>query len=181
MNGDFESPRRLAMVPLVIATAGIIASFAMAIVPALRADASVTYTKAVTLTFYGWPDNDPAHSAAIAHPGCKGSPRVCHSVAAGTGTWANPITVAAIRGNITVGARIWLPRLRAYLIVEDDCSDCRPTPWLDVWINGRGHPDASVLACEDALTPDGRISAEFNPPSTHTPRTVPLYDGVCHP
>jgi len=86
--------------------------------------AAVTFTRQARLTFYGWPDNDPAHSAAIAFPGCKGMPTVCHDRAGGTGTWTNPLTAAAAEGSITPGTRIYLAHLHKYLIIEDTCADC---------------------------------------------------------
>src|SRR5580693_6473343 len=44
-----------------------------------------------TVTFYGWPDNDPP-GKAIAHP-------VIHQRAGGDGTYCNPTTFATERAN----------------------------------------------------------------------------------
>jgi len=140
-----------------------------------------TYERGARLTFYGWPDNDPPHSAAIAHPGRKGNPPVVHNTAGGRGTWADPITAACAVNLIKVRARIWVPLLRAYVIIEDTCGACGRVPTaLDIWVDGKGHADAAVIACERALTPDGLVPVIFNPPSNHTVRTLPLFDGTCH-
>ena len=135
------------------------------IAPPAPTGAAVPYTKQAQLTFYGWPDNDPAHSAGIAFPGCKGTPTVCHDQAGGTGTWTNPLAAAAPDGSITTGARIYLAYLHKYVIIEDTCAGCTGV-WLDIWVDGAGAPDQQVIDCESAATPAAKVSATFHPPST---------------
>ncbi len=79
-------------------------------------------------TGYGWWDNTPPGSSTISYP-------VIHSVAGGTGTYANPITLAvghSCPGTCTSSndtpefapGTIWyIPNFRRYFIVEDSCGD----------------------------------------------------------
>ena len=99
------------------------------------------------LTGYSYWDNTPPGSAAIARP-------VIHKLAGGTGTYADPITLAVghriDRGRQTLdypaGTRFYFPRIQKYAIVEDVCGD-GPTPqngpcfvghkgypWLDIYV-----------------------------------------------
>jgi hypothetical protein len=88
-------------------------------------------------TAYTYFDNTPHGSAEISHP-------VLHRHAGGTGTYADPITIAvghvfkdragrvAARSSTTrdvldyqAGTRMYLPDVRRYAIVEDTCGDGR--------------------------------------------------------
>lgn len=121
-------------------------------------------------TGYGWWDNTPRGSSEISNP-------VLHEAAGGTGTWANPVTVAVghsiINGkdilDIPEGTRLYVPNLRKYLIVEDTCGDGpRPqtvgchdrrdapkgaTVWVDIWVGGSAKVTHRASdACESAMT-----------------------------
>lgn len=119
------------------------------------------------VTGYSYWDNTPAGSATISDP-------VLHSVAAGTGSYADPITVAvghSIISSVDIldfpkGTRFYVPNLRRYFIVEDTCGDGK-TPqngachtgypsaasfWIDVWVGG-GTVNATVSnSCMNAIT-----------------------------
>lgn len=129
----------------------------------------------VVVTFYGAGDNDPPGSRAIAHP------NALHSAAGGTGTYANPASLASDRREIAVGARVYYPPLHMYFVMEDDCAGCiadwgsHRTPHIDLWTGN--HSGNDFLACENALTPDGRVTVEVNPPPGRPVDTRPLYDG----
>lgn len=74
-----------------------------------------------TITFYGWPDNDPP-GKAIAHP-------VVHQRAGGDGTYCNPTTFATEGANnkaIPYGTKIYVPILKQYFVREDDCAPSGP-------------------------------------------------------
>jgi hypothetical protein len=115
-------------------------------------------------TGYGWPDNTPA-GAAI-------SDSVIHTLAGGTGTYQDPITVAVghtITGGKDIldykaGTLFYVPNLRKYFIAEDTCGDGN-TPqngpchtgyqghvWIDLWVGGQGGNKSAVLGCEDTIT-----------------------------
>jgi 3D (Asp-Asp-Asp) domain-containing protein len=127
----------------------------------LACRASADSTASVTLTFYGYPDNDPPYSARIRYPG----PAPRHSEAGGVGTYDNPTTVAG--GRWPPGTRLYLPYLAKYLIVEDSCAACGGNH-IDVWAGGMGRPRSAVLACQIALTPSsGTVPVEVNPPPGH--------------
>jgi len=102
------------------------------------------------ITGYGWPDNSPPGSIV------SGSGR-----AGGTGTFANPITIAVgYRGAVPdypYGTRFYVPNVRRYFVVQDTCAECHATPrgastWVDLWTGGNGSNNARVLACESAVT-----------------------------
>jgi 3D (Asp-Asp-Asp) domain-containing protein len=129
----------------------------------------------VVVTFYGAGDNDPPGSTEIAHP------NALHSSAGGTGTYANPVSLASDRRAIPVGTRVYYPPLAKYFVMEDDCAGCiedwesSKTPHIDLWTGN--HSGADFIACENALTPSGRVSVELNPPPGRRVDTSPLYGG----
>jgi PASTA domain len=140
-------------------------------------------------TGYGWWDNTPPGSSIIALP-------VPHTVAGGTGTYADPITLAV--GHVIVngvdtpdfpaGTRWYIPNLRRYFIVEDTCGD-GPTPqnepchtltgadpgaqiWLDLWTDGQTETKSASNACEDAITAN-HLAIE-NPASNYAVVSGPI-------
>lgn len=149
--------------------------------------------KNVYNTGYGWPDNTPA--------GGDISNGVIHTSAGGTGTYADPITVAVghsiIGGkdilDFAAGTKFYSYNLKRYFIVEDTCGDgnspqngaCHSlqqapagaTLWLDVWVGGQGLSKAGTLACEDAIT--ALHTFVENPVSTYPVQTGPIYNGAC--
>lgn len=111
------------------------------------------------VTFYGYPDNDPPNSDAIAFPRSDGY-KTLHNRAAGSGDWRDPITFAAgtrFRNLHPVGTRIYVPYLEKYFIFEDSCASCSSSAWVDLWIGGKDYPEKEVLRQEDYLT---RLSSE---------------------
>jgi len=128
------------------------------------------------VTGYDFYDNTPPGSSAIAYSR-EWDDRTIHTVAGGTGTYADPITVAvghSISGGVDTplfqpGTRFYLPYLRRYFIVEDTCGD-GATPqngpcftgykayapnaeaWLDVWVGGGTSTQGQSAACMGAIT-----------------------------
>lgn len=91
--------------------------------------ASAVSTQTLFVTGYSYWDNDPPGSAAIAYPGL-------HRQASGTGTYADPITAAvADSSGIAPGTRFYVPNLRRYVIVEDECATCKAAQ-VDLWVDG---------------------------------------------
>jgi hypothetical protein len=143
-----------------------------------QAQASGTTLKAYT-TAYSRFDNTPPGSADISNP-------VVHKKAGGTGTYADPLTLAV--GHVKTGGkdvldfpagtRFYLPDLRRYAIVEDTCGD-GPKPqnepchrldapgnkapagakvWVDVWVGGSGSTAKQADACMSKVTDgDGAV------------------------
>lgn len=75
----------------------------------------------VHVTGYGWPDNDDGGNTkqdtdAIAHP------RGGRQSAGGEGTYDNPITVAAKKGAFPPFTKFYVPHLKRYFLLEDDCE-----------------------------------------------------------
>lgn len=129
----------------------------------------------VVVTFYGAADNDPPGSTEIAYPNAH------HRAAGGTGTYADPLSLAADPRAIPVGTRVYYPPLRKYFVMEDDCAACiaewrsSRTPHIDLWTGN--YTGAGIIRCEETLTPDGRVAVELNPPPGRSVDPRPLYSG----
>ena len=68
--------------------------------------------------------------------------------------------------------------------MEDLCGSCVQdrdagrTFHIDLWTGAV--TDSGVTACQEALTPDGRVTVELHPPPGRPVDTAPFYeDGVC--
>ncbi|MBI1218123.1 MAG: hypothetical protein GC186_06200 [Rhodobacteraceae bacterium] len=119
----------------------------------------------VYLTGYSYWDNTPPGSAQISKP-------VVHQRAGGTGTYADPLTIAVghtIAGGVQTldyapGTRFYISRLRKYAVVEDVCGDgthpqdgpCHTGyqghPWLDLYVGGARATAAITTACARRIT-----------------------------
>jgi hypothetical protein len=117
------------------------------------------------ITGYTWQDNNPPNSAEICCPSV-------HQTAGGTGTYADPITVAVddtqLEGSTALqfpaGTRFYIPNLRAYFVAEDRTGEIQQdntaahhgtNPHLDVWIDGRTETAAQSDACAQSITAEG--------------------------
>jgi hypothetical protein len=141
-------------------------------------DAGPSRTLRTIVTFYAAHDNDPPGSTAIAFPNAR------HPHAGGTGTADDPLTLASVPDVLAVGTTVYYPALRKYFVMEDLCESCvarwesTREPHIDLWVGAA--TDAGVLACEEALTPDGPVDVEVDPPDDRPVDTAPLYqDGRC--
>jgi hypothetical protein len=99
-----------------------------------------------TMTFYGYPDNSPpGPQVALSCGGRNG-------VAGGTGTYADPLTMAAQEGRFTACEVVYSPYLQKYLRLEDTCAACTGD-WVDVWTGSTTENGGSALSsCQDSLT-----------------------------
>lgn len=130
------------------------------------------------VTYYGWPDNSPP-GPAISYP-------QIHKTAGGAGTYADPVTFASSSAEFKPGTRLYLPNLKKYVIMEDNCVDCgkdwkKGISHIDIWIGGNGQFNSQVLACEDKWTTN-KTKIVTNPPKTETVDSRPLFNsatGVC--
>jgi hypothetical protein len=167
--------------------------------PVTTKSAAKPVTIEAYLTGYAWPDNTPPGSA-ISHP-------VIHQEAGGTGTYADPITIAIGHSYINgvdimdypAGTRFYMPYLRKYFIAEDTCGD-GDTPqnvpchnlhmegneapagaqaWFDLWVGGVGSSQQVVLACEDAVT--GLHTVIMKPSANYLVNPGAVYDTGCAP
>ena len=117
-----------------------------------------------------------------------------HDAAGGTGTYADPISIAvghSIGGGQHIldwpaGTIFWIEQLGRYFVVEDTCGD-GPDPqnrpchtgypreavtWLDAWIGGENRSDDEADECAGAIT--GVVDAVLNPdPYRLAPGVVP--------
>jgi len=134
----------------------------------------------VEVTFYAAADNDPPGSAEIAYPNSR------HTAAGGTGTYADPLSLATDPREIRPGVVVYYPSVRKYFVMEDDCAECiddwsaNRTPHVDLWMSNT--PDPAVQNCEAALTPDNPDTIIVNPPADLPVDPKPLYaSGKCWP
>ncbi|GAA1961464.1 ricin-type beta-trefoil lectin domain protein [Catenulispora subtropica] len=150
-------------------------------------------TEQTFLTFYGWWDNTP--------PGGDISYPQIHQTAGGTGTYADPITLATDSSEQPPGTIVYVPRVAKYFIMEDGCDECS-SDWtghgpnggpglrhLDLWLGGEGGDAFAAIECENALTDynaDGTPTMEpviVNPPSNETVTSTPIFTtstGACY-
>jgi hypothetical protein len=137
-------------------------------------------TRKVEVTFYAAADNDPPGSTDIAYPNSR------HAAAGGTGTFADPLSLATDPREIRPGVVVYYPPIRKYFVMEDDCAPCidewnaNRNPHVDLWM--AGSKDPVVQDCEAALTPDDPDTVIINPPANLPVDTKPLFvDGKCWP
>ncbi|HEX3261114.1 MAG TPA: hypothetical protein VHS35_21540 [Pseudonocardia sp.] len=129
----------------------------------------------VEVTFYAAADNDPAGSAEIAYPNSR------HTSAGGTGTYADPLSLATDPREIRPGVIVYYPTIQKYFVMEDDCAECIDDwsadrkPHVDLWMSTTADP--AVQNCEAALTPDGLDTIIVNPPADLPVDPKPLYAG----
>lgn len=72
----------------------------------------------VTITFYGYPDNDPPSDQTAWSCSSRGA----H--AGGTGSYDDPLTFATAPGEYDECEIIYLPYLQKYLRFDDTCAQC---------------------------------------------------------
>ncbi|MFD1048167.1 hypothetical protein ACFQ1S_22815, partial [Kibdelosporangium lantanae] len=106
------------------------------------------------LSFYSARDNNPPGSRQIAFT------NVLHRQAGGTGTFEDPITMAAGNGQMFLGTKVYVPFLQRYFILEDQCPDCA-NGHIQLWTGEE--TDSGITACERSLTRSG--SYQVNPPN----------------
>jgi hypothetical protein len=132
----------------------------------------------IWLTGYSWQDNTPPGSSTVSHP-------ILHKDAGGTGTYADPITVAVPGqgdGIWKAGSRFYLPTVKRYVIVEDTGASPPPSGQdghLDMWIGGQGGSRSATDACMDKIT-GTNVPAQLNPPPGLPVIQGPVYgNGGC--
>ena len=157
-----------------------------------------------SMTFYGYFDNSPP-GTAIAHP-------VLHSGAGGVGTFDDPITFAVapeVQNRVPAGTIMYIPSLKKYFIMEDDCTSSGPggvpvqgqgcdgelksgINEFDLWIDGdphknatdnpgsgSGNNDSNMTDCEDTLTAS-KVTVIMNASDGQPVNTAPLdKNGKC--
>jgi hypothetical protein len=129
----------------------------------------------IWLTGYSWQDNTPPGSSAVGEP-------VLHTQAGGTGTYADPITVAVPghKGDMDwqPGTRFYLPSVQRYVMVEDSGAAKPPSgadTHLDMWIGGQDGTKDTTDDCESQLT--GDVPAVLNPPDNEQVMTGSIFVG----
>jgi len=135
-------------------------------------------------TSYGWNDNSPP-SADIAFPKSDGNPTLHNKATEGNGTYNDPITFATDQHEFKPGTRVYVPHLRKYFIMEDECVEC-DQDWknhkyhIDLWMGPqKSQPEPALNDCEEKITRDS-APVIVNPTQNLTVDTTPLFsDGKC--
>jgi hypothetical protein len=114
------------------------------------------------MLFFGWYDNlaggpgpggdRVAHALPGRHRNEQGEP-----VAGGVGSYADPITAAVGMGNrrMRVGARLYSPYLKKYLVVEHVCPTCNPEIAVVVWLDSSNRDDPAAVRARAQQLTDG--------------------------
>jgi hypothetical protein len=124
------------------------------------------------VTAYGFADNDPAYSDAIATVGQNSNWRANFST---TNTFDNPSTLAVPSswldgtGNFSEGDRVFVEGL-GWFVVEDLCAGCTGN-WIDVWTAfALPEQEANVTACRNVWVynpgdtiPSSQLAASAGP------------------
>ena len=98
------------------------------------------------MTFYGWADNSPPGPNVAMNCGGR------NGKAAGTGTYDDPLTMAAQVGLFANCELVYAPYLKKYLRLEDTCAGCSGN-WVDVWTGSfTSDPGSGLSSCQDTLT-----------------------------
>ena len=146
--------------------------------PTATAPTGATTTGSYYVTWYGWPDNDPA-GTAIAYPKSDGYPTI-HNGAGGIGTFDDPVTFAAKSGKFPIGTKLYVSYIKKYVILEDTCASCTGD-WIDIWMESDGNNEDKVIDCEEHWT-KRNVAIEVNPPTGREVSTAPIFNkatGVC--
>ncbi|RDW70125.1 hypothetical protein BP5796_08522 [Coleophoma crateriformis] len=135
----------------------------------------------VKVTFYGYPDNDPAGSATAYSCGDR------NYVAGGTGTYDDPVTFATAPGEYEQCEIIYLPYLKKYARFEDYCAQCTTDydnglNHIDIWTGSSSYNGGDdQVACEYQLTPDADQSVVRYPDTDYEVDISATYDyGTCN-
>jgi hypothetical protein len=112
-------------------------------------------TKTGFVTGYSYYDNDPPGTSAIAYESVMPN----RTGAGGSGTFTDPITAAVPSGTLAPGTKVYVPHVKRYFIVEDECATSHSAPNgctadLDLWVDGRTAGEASSDACMARITGD---------------------------
>ncbi|KAF2674466.1 hypothetical protein BT63DRAFT_10801 [Microthyrium microscopicum] len=129
------------------------------------------------MTFYAWPDNDPPSADTAMNCGGR------NNVAGGTGTFDDPLTMAAEKGRFTNCQVVYAPYLKKYLRLEDTCAACTGD-WVDVWTGpNNGDAGAGLSECELSLTGGDKADHPLviNPPNNLEVNSADLFSsGQCN-
>jgi hypothetical protein len=123
------------------------------------------------VTLYGYADNDPP-GVKIAHPRM-------HSEAGGTGTYDDPITFAANPKRFPPGTKIYVPHMRKYFIMEDDCASAiaakQGPPLIDLWAGGSRSSHVGRLLTTERLHTRESAHIIVNPSPNYSVEAEPIF------
>ena len=133
-----------------------------------------TQTIQIAQTGYSFADNTPNNSNEIC---CA----IVHERAGGSGTFADPVTVAAAGSGsareFAPGTRFYLPSIRKYGLIEDSGGTPMGKKHLDVYVNGQGLPKSASDSCMEKITGDRTAIIHPGPGLAVTPGPITTASG----
>lgn len=143
-------------------------------------NAACSTRSGVTITFYGYPDNDPPGPATAYNCGGR------NYKAGGVGTYSDPVTFASASGEFSSCEIIYVPYLKKYVRFEDYCAQCNTDfgsgkYHIDIWtgsstVNGGNNQ----IQCENNLTPNPQSIVRQPPTNLPVDSTALYSNGQCH-
>lgn len=129
------------------------------------------------ISTYTYQSNGNGNNANIEYAKDYGYPTV-HNLAAGIGTYKNPITFASQTDEFRPGQRIYIPILHRYFMKEDWCSTCytrKDHKWqTDLWIGKVSQAELNSTDPRAATNWWFRTAIIVNPPRGLKVSTRPL-------
>ncbi|KAJ3300570.1 hypothetical protein HK104_009905 [Borealophlyctis nickersoniae] len=107
----------------------------------------------VLVTFYGFDDNTNTSGGFggdnVSYPGL--APKRHARAKEGTGAFDDPITFASDPAKFAPGTIIYVPYVKKYYIMEDDCTECihESAPHVDLWMGPNFDTKGAVMCCEN--------------------------------
>lgn len=140
-------------------------SSALLVASVLGAAQACSTVSGVTMTFYGFPDNDPPGAATAFNCGGR------NFLAGGDGSFGNPLTFASDPSEYSPCEVVYSSYLKKYLRMEDSCAQCI-TDWssgikhIDIWTgSSTSNGGQNQINCENSLTPSGGQQVLRAPPN----------------
>src|SRR3989338_3558306 len=132
----------------------------------------------VYVTYYGWHDNAPSGNK-IASPK-KYFNEAKHDTAGGKGTYDDPITFASDKELFEVGTVLYVPYIKKYIVMEDQCSTCEDNyddgrKHIDIWMSSNDDYEDELYECQRYWTRN-KTKVEINPPKNREVNLAPLFD-----
>ncbi|KAJ9605918.1 hypothetical protein H2200_009767 [Cladophialophora chaetospira] len=127
-------------------------------------------------TFFGYPDNYPPGAGTAYNCGGR------NYVAGGTGTYADPLSMASAEGEFSPCEIAYVPYLQKYVRYEDVCDTCTSdfssgVNHIDIWTGSSTQTGGQdQINCENSLTPPESHTIIRNPASNLQADVTALYD-----
>ena len=181
----------LALVSMLLANPRLLSANAAGGSPYVKSGNGAQQNILTIISWYDYNENSGSDtkqqgSSTIAYPKNAGYPTLHNEAMEGTGTYTDPITFAApdrnIHSGFPIGSIIYVPLVKKYFIMEDQCSDaavggCKNgADHVNLWM-GPANPmdNAKIAACMARAVPDIAVDVTINPSAKLAVDTTPMY------